>query len=447
MKQELTEQQKQILKLALQGYNYPEITQQLNIYGEIVEYFITQLRNPDSRYYNPDLYKKIKMEQHLRKYGTIDFDKIEEIQLLLTQGYCLFEIALYYQTKEETLRKRLYDLKIHGYITEDTYNFIKEKDKKIQKNSWFDIFTRLELIEKEGYDFKEYYHTDTYNRYIRYKTYRTIIWEFAINKTEIDAIANRTNYSVTTVKEILRNEKYLNLFPVEERANIKQALSNSFQKLSEKIQNEQLRINAHLYDTSTRMLHIKLKQIELNKDYYFKIIVTFRLSLPEFSKLTGLEFYPKLLYKNFMAMITSKTKKNALRYVFDCYSYTYPDENQKRLEEARAFDKKLKLAQFTKDKNTEIELLNILNDKKYREVYQKRVALQPLSPEDWTEIFKYRIKYALPYHAIGIEQHEFIEYLPKECEQENKVLDQFLQKNSLSITSKAMQRSRKLPPK
>ena len=73
--------------------------------------------------------------------------------------------------------------------------------------------------------------------------------------------------------------------------------------------------------------------------------------------------------------------------------------------------------------------------------------MQPLSPEDWTEIFKYRIKYALPYHAIGIEQHEFIEYLPKECEQENKVLDQFLQKNSLSITSKAMQRSRKLPPK
>ena len=87
MKQELTEQQKQILKLALQGYNYPEITQQLNIHGEIVEYFITQLRNPASRYYNPDLYKKIKIEQHLRKYGTIDFDKIEEIQLLLTQGY------------------------------------------------------------------------------------------------------------------------------------------------------------------------------------------------------------------------------------------------------------------------------------------------------------------------------------------------------------------------
>ena len=447
MKQELTEQQKQILKLALQGYNYPEITQQLNIYGEIVEYFITQLHNPASHYYNPDLYKKIKMEQHLRNNGTIDFDKIEEIQLLLSQGYCLFEIALYYQTTEENLRKRLYTLKKHGYITEDTYNHIKEKDKKIQKNSWFDIFARLELIEKEGYDFKEYYHTSIYNRYIRYKTYRTIVWEFAMNQAEIDTIASQTNYSTTSVKEILRNEEYLNLFPLEERANIKQALSNSFQKLSEKTQNVQSRINVRLYDSSTRMLNIKLKQIELNKDYYFKLIVTFRLSLTEFSKLTGLEFYPKLLYKNFMTMITSKTKANALRYVFDCYSYTYPDEDEKRLEEARAFDKKLKLAQFTKDKNVEIELLNILNDKKYREVYQKRVALQPLSLEDWAEIFKYRIKYALSYIAIGIEQHEITEYLPKECEQENKVLDQFLQKNSPSITSNAMQRSRKLPLK
>ena len=327
MKQELTDQQKQILKLALQGYNYPEITQQLNIYGEIVEYFITQLRNPDSRYYNPDLYQKIKMEQHLRNNGTIDFDKIEEIQLLLSQGYCLFEIALYYQTTEENLRKRLYTLKKHGYITEDTYNHIKEKDKKIQKNSWLDIFTRLELIEKEGYDFKEHYHTSIYNRYIRYKTYRTIVWEFAMNQAEIDTIASQTNYSTTSVKEILRNEEYLNLFPLEERANIKQALSNSFQKLSEKTQNVQSRINVRLYDSSTRMLNIKLKQIELNKDYYFKLIVTFRLSLTEFSKLTGLEFYPKLLYKNFMTMITSKTKANALRYVFDCYSYTYPDED------------------------------------------------------------------------------------------------------------------------
>ena len=146
-------------------------------------------------------------------------------------------------------------------------------------------------------------------------------------------------------------------------------------------------------------------------------------------------------------MITSKTKANALRYVFDCYNYTYPDEGEKRLEEARAFDKKLKLAQFTRDKETETELLNILNDQKYREVYQKKTASQPLSPEDWTEIFKYRIKYALPYNAIGIERHEVAEYLPKECEQENKVLDQFLQKNNPSITSNTMQRKRKLPRK
>ena len=217
MKQELTDQQKQILKLALQGYNYPEITQQLNIYGEIVEYFINQLNNPDSRYYSPDLYQKIKMEQHLRNNGIIDFDKIEEIQLLLSQGYCLFEIALYYQTTEENLRKRLYALKKHGYITEDTYNHIKEKDKKIQKNSWFDIFTRLELIEKEGYDFKEYYHTSIYNRYIRYKTYRSIIWKFAINKKTEEELAIQFHYSKDSVKNVLKNKEYLKLFPVEEQ--------------------------------------------------------------------------------------------------------------------------------------------------------------------------------------------------------------------------------------
>ena len=426
MKQELTEQQKQILKLALQGYNYPEITQQLNIYGEIVEYFITQLRNPASRYYNPDLYKKIKMEQYLRKYGTIDFDKIEEIQLLLTQGYCLFEIALYYQTTEENLKKRLYALKKHSYITENTYNLIKEKDKKIQKNSWFDIFTILELIEKEGYDFKEHYHTGIYNRYVRYKTYRSIIWEFAINRKTEEEIAIQFHYTKDSVKNILKNKEHLKLFPVEEQDIIQQEILARQIEISIEKKQGQKRINEALYGPKTTHINMKLYQIEVNKDYYFKLITTFRLTIEDFSKMIGIDFLQKELYYHLLKMMGSEVRRNALHYVFECYSIYYPDTDERRLKEAKAFDKRLKLAQLMNDQTTAKELLDYLNDAKYTAVFQKRIFQKKLTAEEWEIVFQYRFKYAIPYRKMNIDTRIIKKYLPSKYRHENEILNNFL---------------------
>ena len=124
--------------------------------------------------------------------------------------------------------------------------------------------------------------------------------------------------------------------------------------------------------------------------------------------------------------MNSETKKRALQYVFECYAIYYPDTDERRLKEAKAFDKKLKLAQLMNDKTTAKELLDSLNDAKYHVVAEKRRSTKELTEEEWEEIFHYRFKYAIPYRRLNISHQTVAKHLPQKYKQENEILNHYL---------------------
>lgn len=358
-------------------------------------------------------------------------DRIEEIILLLNQGYCLFEIALYYQTTETKLKNKLYILKKHGDIAEDIYQFIQEKDKNLKKNTWLDIFTRLELLEKEGIDFQPFLHNAVWIRYMKYKQGRDVIREFAINKKDFAEIAAEFHRSKSFIREMVNNEEYLELFSIEQRMMIKQKIIERQEELHLRFQQQQQQFNDFLFNKQNGILNIKLHQLELNKSYFFKLIMTFRLTIEDFSELIGIDFTKRELYYLLMKIMGNSFMQNALHYVFECYAIYYPDLEKRRLKEAQAFDKKLKLAQLMKDQTAIQQLLTFLNDSDFQAVSKKMRQNEKLTEEEWAVVFHYRFKYAVSYRKMQLNKYSVLHHMPKKYEEENKILNQFLRESGI----------------
>ena len=216
------------------------------------------------------------------------------------------------------------------------------------------------------------------------------------------------------------------MFPVEEQDIIQQEILARQIEISIEKKQGQKRINEALYGPKTTHINMKLYQIEVNKDYYFKLITTFRLTIEDFSKMIGIDFLQKELYYHLLKMMGSEVRRNALHYVFECYSIYYPDTDERRLKEAKAFDKRLKLAQLMNDQTTAKELLDYLNDAKYTAVFQKRIFQKKLTAEEWEIVFQYRFKYAIPYRKMNIDTRIIKKYLPSKYRHENEILNNFL---------------------
>lgn len=380
-----------IIEEALLGVSYAEIARKYNLPYYNIPKIINSLKCPTSSNYDIALYSAIMMEQSLANIQIIDYDLQNSVTNYIKAGYSFLEIAILLDSTEENVKNIFSSLK-RNPETKDEYNTLKNiYTSKVEKNM-YTVFKRLVKLEEQGINIEQYSNSKTYKEYCKYKKRKDLLYTFINYDTTLENLANVYNVDYKTLCLYLKNE---DLF-AEQVMNpllVKKFYNKANYVLTMEKEETPIKQNTfHNSDIPSKGLN----RLYPNLNYYFKIILTFKLSFEEFAYFVHLE--PSKYLYDFIINNCKPLEKWAIRYNFDDNSR--PTTDFSHYEQAKKFDHEYAIACLKNDAQVKDSCLKILNDYEFKKIIAQRKNGNKLTEEQKRTIFLYRLKYALSFNKL-----------------------------------------------
>lgn len=409
-----------IFEQALLGISYKEIAKNVNLPYNEIKAIIKSLDDPKSSNYNVLLFDTIKLEQSLNK-KFIDYDRLEQIIEHIRHGYSFLEIAIMMNLESENEVVRF--LGVLKKNSKDDYNRLMNIYHRNLEKKKFIIYERIRKLENTGVDFNAYNNSELYNDYLKYKKRKDIIYTFMNYNTNIEELAKTFTTDKRNIQEYLKNadgfvemilpQKQVKIFYEKAKVVLEQY----------KEQNTLNALTKHNKAICNKRTDQDFTRVEINFDYYVKLILSFKLTLEEIARLINIE--PTVELYNFFINNTDYIVKQAIKFNFN-----EPNRNPgdfSHYEKAQKFTRDYGIACLLKDQEKRKQCLDFLNDKAFFQVIRNHQSYMELSEEEKKVVFEFRIKYVLTYEKLQEITKYYIRsfYVPLELKNESKRVDDY----------------------
>lgn len=388
--------EQEIFELIKQGKSTTEISQMLNISNYNIVNTIKRSQYKD----------EILFLRSIKKAKMIDKDLVDEIVSLINQKYSFAEIAIYLSTTEAEIRSLLrytFNNECSPYYDSSYYySLLAKYENNLQINRYL-IYQRLETLENKNHSLNlfNYSNSKFISEYKIYQNGKQMVYYYLNNdlKPTDEELSEKFNIRLAIINVILLNQHHLiclNQFLSAEKINLIR------EKRKEKAQ---VLKNQHHIDFQSKTQYFKtqigekkVEKILLNKVFWLKILLTFRLSLPDFAQLLGIE--DLCVANDFVTYLAYQVNlTHAVTFLF-----SYAQDSKVNLNKASLF-----LAMFKRSKNNPEELkkvMSIINDSQYHEIVKKVENNELLTEEEEKEVARYHIKYALSMRTTPVFQRK-----------------------------------------
>jgi len=423
-----------IINIAIEGKSAKEIAAILPFDENEIRRFIASLNHKGNSNYKPNKYQDIVMNRQKR---TIDKDFIDEIIKLIYEGFTFTEIAAMYEnTTEEEVKRNIYFLYAKNSPFKDKflYSKVMRKQQQNQKRMEEEIYKRLESLEKNGVDLKQISSEMVFKRFERKKRIREMILDCLDSNMSLstEELARKHSLNGETVKNILNGtiEKNTVLQVIDEESF--QNIQNAW-RVRNQVAKEEFRKGLDKFFESklTEEEKKKLEKISNQMNLWIPLLLTFQLSIEDLGILTNfhnLEELKKVVMQKADKM--SNYHENTLNYLFTNRIATNEREREERITKAKKFLKELTLAQVTKNKEKERNLLQWLTDYKALTLLKNKKPIETLTPEELNTLMEYRIKYAMPYQYFPYTNNALKRYIPDKYKEEMQEISDYNDKMS-----------------
>ena len=286
----LSNYEKKIINLSLQGYSTREIADTLTYIDEpAINSLIRSLNTANHPNYNPKLYNTILMEKSLKINNIVDKDLIYKVAEMILDNYLPIEIAVLNNITEHDLNQVIYNIKSSTYFDEKKVKRIKEKlheTASLKVNIKYQRILKLEKqfpnikLEDFGFDFVNYR---------RWQLNFKIIEDFLENDLDCTTLAIKYNLAKSTVRNLLTNNDSSHFL---ENNFAKETCEQIFNLYHARIDDEVKKIDIKPKET----VDPKIESITKNGRFWILFILTFRISINDLANLEkAINFYKEYM--------------------------------------------------------------------------------------------------------------------------------------------------------
>lgn len=404
----LSNYEKKIINLSLQGYSTREIADTLTYIDEpAINSLIRSLNTANHPNYNPKLYNTILMEKSLKINNVIDKDLIFKVADMILNNYLPIEIAVLNNLTEHDLNQVIYNIKSSTYFDEEKVKRIKEKLHEIASLKVNIKYQRILKLEKQFPNIKlEDFGFDFVN-YRRWQLNFKIIEDFLENDLDCTTLAIKYNLAKSTVRNLLTNNDSSHFL---ENNFAKETCEQIFNLYHARIDDEVKKIDIKPKET----VDPKIESITKNGRFWILFILTFRISINDLAKMFKISDVKKLHDNLFLkAEDLNSIYRRALYYL----DYNSSSAN---LEKAINFYKEYMIAKKTDIKKAK-QMLKMIDEQDFMNLIKSHKRIDTMSEEEhrliadnWVKFalssrdFPYKLsslnKYCLPYHEEEIKK-------------------------------------------
>ncbi len=403
----LTNYDKKIIELSLQGYSVHEIADKLPGSSEsTINLLINSLNKASHPNYNPKLYNNILMEKSLRINNVIDKDLIFNVVDMILNNYLPIEIAVYNNLTMQKFNQIMYNIKNLTYYDEKMIEKIKNKlheQASLNSNLKYRRILKLEkefpniILENYGFDLTHYRH---WLQNIK------LVEDFLTTGLDVTTLAIKYNLANTTVRNVLNNTDSAHF------------LENTFDKETcEKV----LKLYNFLNNKKNKQIDFKVKKVDSkiesitkNCRFWILFLLTFRISIDDLAKMFKIVDV-KQLHENIL-----KKAEDMNSIYFRALTYLDCNNNSDNLPTAISFYKEYMNA---KKHNLEKakKMIKIIDEQDFISLINSKKRIDKMTEEEhrliadnWVKFalssrdFPYKLvsldKYCLPYHEEEIKK-------------------------------------------
>ena len=402
----LTNYDKKVVELSLQGYSAREIADQLmNTNESAINSFINTLNNANHPNYNPELYSQILMEKSLKNYNVIDKDLIFKVTKMILDNYLPIEIAVLNNLTEHDFNQIIYNIKCSIYYDENTVERIKNKLQEISALDSNIKFRRILKLEKNFPNIKLEDYGFELIHYRRWQDNFKLVEEFLQNKNDITTLAMKYNIAKTTVRNILNN------------CDSSHFIENNFDKETcqkiLKLYHSQIN-DSKQFDLKHKEIDPKIISITNNSRFWILFILTFRISINDLAQMFKIKDV-KELHDN----LFQKAQDLDNRY-YRALNYLDYNNNSQNLPVAINFYKEYMDAKKNNIEKAK-EMIKVIDDHDFIVLMNSKKRIDKMSAaehrmiaDNWVKFalscrdFPYKLcsldKYCMPYHEEEIKK-------------------------------------------
>ena len=404
----LSNYEKKIINLSLQGYSPREIADTLTYIDEpAINSLIRSLNTVNHPNYNPKLYNTILMEKSLKINNVIDKDLIFKVADMILNNYLPIEIAVLNNLTEHDLNQVIYNIKSSTYFDEEKVKRIKEKLHETASLKVNIKYQRILKLEKQYPNIKlEDFGFDLVN-YRRWQLNFKMIEDFLENDLDCTTLAIKYNLAKSTVRNLLTNNDSSHFLENNFAKETCEQISNLYHA---RIDDEVKKIDIKPKET----VDPKIESITKNGRFWILFILTFRISINDLAKMFKISDVKKLHDNLFLkAEELNSFYHRALHYL----DYSSSSAN---LEKAINFYKEYMIAKKT-DIEKAKQMLKMIDEQDFMNLIKSHKRIDTMSEEEhrliadnWVKFalssrdFPYKLsslnKYCLPYHEEEIKK-------------------------------------------
>ena len=404
----LSNYEKKIINLSLQGYSPREIADTLTYIDEpAINSLIRSLNTVNHPNYNPKLYNTILMEKSLKINNVIDKDLIFKVADMILNNYLPIEIAVLNNLTEHDLNQVIYNIKSSTYFDEKKVKRIKEKLHETASLKVNIKYQRILKLEKQYPNIKlEDFGFDLVN-YRRWQLNFKMIEDFLENDLDCTTLAIKYNLAKSTVRNLLTNNDSSHFLENNFAKETCEQISNLYHA---RIDDEVKKIDIKPKET----VDPKIESITKNGRFWILFILTFRISINDLAKMFKISDVKKLHDNLFLkAEDLNSIYHRALHYL----DYSSSSAN---LEKAINFYKEYMIAKKT-DIEKAKQMLKMIDEQDFMNLIKSHKRIDTMSEEEhrliadnWVKFalssrdFPYKLsslnKYCLPYHEEEIKK-------------------------------------------
>lgn len=403
----MTNYEKKIIELALQGYSTRKIADSLSDFSEhSINDLIKSLNDINSPNYNPKIYSNILMERSLRLNNFIDKDLIFKVKTMILDGYLPIEIAVLNNLTLSEYEKVIYNIKHLTYFDEEMLNKIKTKLHEANNIKTINKYRRILKLEKQFPNLKlEDYGFEIVN-YRRWQENFKLVNDFLENNLDLAILAMKYNIAKTSVRNLLTNSDAYhfleNNFDLETKERV---IKQYYAKINEEPKK---------LDITFKKVEPKIESITNNGRFWILFLLTFRLPISALAKMFKIkdekQLHESLFYK---AEDLNGIYPRALYYL-DCNS------DFTNLEKAINFYKEYMDAKKNNLPKAK-EMIKLIDERDFFTLIKSNKKIDKMTKEEhrliadnWVKFalssrdFPYQLsslnKYCLPYHEEEINK-------------------------------------------
>ncbi len=402
----LTNYDKKIIELSLQGYSSREIADRLPGSSESsIINFISNLNKVNSPNYNPNIYSRILMEKSLKINNIVDKDLIYKVAEMILDNYLPIEIAVLNNITEPEFKQIIYNIKSLTYFDKDMVEKIKQKLHNITTLKPNIKFRRILKLEKQFPNIKLEDYGFELIHYRRWQENIRLIEDFLENNLDITTLALKHNVVNTTARILLNNTDHFleNNFDQE---TCQRVISMYYSKINE--------TNKRTEFQTKKIVDPKIHSIVKNGRFWILFLLTFKISISDLAKMFKIDDVKELHERLFRkAEEINNIYYRALKYL----DYTSSSEN---LQTAINFYK-----EYMEAKKNDLEkakkMIKNIDDQDFITLVKSKKRIDRMTEEEhrliadnWAKFalssrdFPYQLssldKYCLPYNEDEIKK-------------------------------------------